>query len=291
MNICRPLIISIFCVFSLSISATEQIPERLIYKSDTLYINIYPLENYLNSDTLIRKRLFNFLDTFCLSSGCHRGYIGTWKIENNKLYLIDLENGCEDFHFDLLKVFGKENIEDGKILADWFSGTITAAFGDWILFDVENWTDIFINSFECKVKSGAVENVIINKLTDKQVDSLLINDSNKSSNNNDTTIYLMVDTFPALITPDRVYEMQDLKCFIRNNLRYPQNGMDYEGSVFVSFVVEKDGTISNKKFLRKLCKEYDEEAMKVIDLMTNWKPGMKNGVPVRTLIILPLRYR
>ncbi len=42
--------------------------------------------------------------------------------------------------------------------------------------------------------------------------------------------------------------------------------------------------------MRKLCDSYDKETMKVIDLMTDWKPGLIKGIPVRTQITLPVKY-
>ena len=66
---------------------------------------------------------------------------------------------------------------------------------------------------------------------------------------------------------------------------------DFNVETTISFIVEKDGSVSGKKFFRKLCEGYDEEAMKVIDMMTKWKPGLIKGVPVRTKMILPLRYK
>ena len=100
---------------------------------------------------------------------------------------------------------------------------------------------------------------------------------------------MRVDKNPILLTEDKNYEITELKYFIAENIRFPQNE-DCTGAVYISFVVEKNGTISNKNFVRKLCDGYDKEAMKVIDLMTNWKPGLIKGIPVRTHITLPLRY-
>lgn len=107
---------------------------------------------------------------------------------------------------------------------------------------------------------------------------------------NDSIIYSIVDTLPVLITQDKEYKLEDIKEFIKLNLKYPQNGLDCEGRVYISFVVEIDGTISNKKFVRKLCDGFDENAMEVIGLMTQWKPGVKNGVPVRTRVNLSISF-
>jgi hypothetical protein len=106
----------------------------------------------------------------------------------------------------------------------------------------------------------------------------------------DTTIYYDVDQYPILITEQREYELKDLKEFIKLNIKYPDNGMDCQGKVYISCVVEKDGHISSKKYIRKLCKGFDENALSVVDLMKKWKPGYKNNKPVRTWIVIPIGF-
>ncbi|MDD2796962.1 MAG: energy transducer TonB [Bacteroidales bacterium] len=108
---------------------------------------------------------------------------------------------------------------------------------------------------------------------------------------NDTTIYLLVDTFPILIANNKHYKIDDIKEFIQENTYYPNNDADCQGSVIISIVVEKDGTVKHKEFVRKLCEGYDENAMKVINLMVKWKPGIKNGVTVRTKLNLKVKWK
>jgi len=71
--------------------------------------------------------------------------------------------------------------------------------------------------------------------------------------------------------------------YLKENLRYPsiprQTGI--QGKVHVTFVVEKDGSISNIELLRGIGGGCDEEAMRVVGNMPNWKPGKQNGHPVR----------
>ncbi len=107
---------------------------------------------------------------------------------------------------------------------------------------------------------------------------------------NDTTIYMLVDRYPVLIANGKEYEYKELKYFIREHLVYPDNGNDCSGTVYISFVIEKNGEISSKRFERKLCPGFDENAMHVIDLMKNWNPGMKDGKRVRTKLTVPVRW-
>lgn len=107
----------------------------------------------------------------------------------------------------------------------------------------------------------------------------------------DTTIYYLVDKEPILIFDNKEYKLENTKGFIHAHLKYPKDGPDCIGSAIISIVVEKDGTFSNKKLLRKLpCDNYNIEAMNVIDLMREWKPGVKKGKTVRTFITLKVKW-
>lgn len=80
--------------------------------------------------------------------------------------------------------------------------------------------------------------------------------------------------------------------FIGEHLVYPkaaaENGI--EGMVVVSFVVEKDGSVSEVKGLRGIGGGCEEEVMRVVYSMPNWQPGTKDGQPVRTELKLPVKF-
>jgi periplasmic protein TonB len=81
--------------------------------------------------------------------------------------------------------------------------------------------------------------------------------------------------------------------FLRSNMKYPSvaRRMEIEGTVHVSFVVSKTGHISDIKVLRGIMKECDEEAIRVVQMMPAWKPGMQNGHPVYVRMVMPLKFR
>ena len=68
-----------------------------------------------------------------------------------------------------------------------------------------------------------------------------------------------------------------------------QNGI--QGAVFVSFIVEKDGSVSNVKVLRGIGDGCDEEALRVVKLMPKWIPGTQAGKAVRVLFNMPIYYK
>ena len=76
-----------------------------------------------------------------------------------------------------------------------------------------------------------------------------------------------------------------LKKFIKSNLEYPPLARQYNisGTVIVSVIVEKDGTISGTKVLQDIGAGCGDAAEQVINIMPKWNPGTKNGKPVRCL--------
>jgi hypothetical protein len=150
----------------LTLFATEQTPDRLILKADTIYIDTYPLEQLMESDSILRKRIFEYSDTTCMSSGCWRGYVAIWKIENEKLFLVKLVNGCEDYDFRLENVFGNKKVENNKVFANWFSGNLYSSFGQHLYFDPLSWEDIYSKEIKCKVVNGNIESISITEKSD-----------------------------------------------------------------------------------------------------------------------------
>lgn len=80
--------------------------------------------------------------------------------------------------------------------------------------------------------------------------------------------------------------------YIQKNLRYPSMAQEegIQGKVFLSFVVEKDGTITDVKVTRGIGYGCDDEAMRVIKKSPRWKAGMQNNLPVRVRYNMPINY-
>lgn len=81
--------------------------------------------------------------------------------------------------------------------------------------------------------------------------------------------------------------------FIRKNMRYPASArrMGVDGTVYVSFVVSKDGSISEVKTIRGISADCDQEAMRVVSMMPAWRPGKQNGKPVFVRFVLPIKFK
>lgn len=64
-----------------------------------------------------------------------------------------------------------------------------------------------------------------------------------------------------------------------------------QGRVVVSFIIEKDGSVSNVELKYGVDPLLDAEALRVVKAMPSWTPGKINGKPVRTLYALPITFR
>lgn len=83
-----------------------------------------------------------------------------------------------------------------------------------------------------------------------------------------------------------------LSKYIRKQLHYPKTAMKngVQGKVVVRFVVEKDGSITNANIISSLGPDCDKEALRVINAMPKWDPGMQNGVFVAVYYNLPITF-
>jgi len=100
-------------------------------------------------------------------------------------------------------------------------------------------------------------------------------------------VFTVVEEMPEY--PGGIQEMMN---FLANNIRYPEQARreEKQGNVFVNFVIEKDGAVSNVTILRGIGAGCDEEAKRVVELMPKWKPGYQRGQAVRVSFNLPVKF-
>ena len=109
---------------------------------------------------------------------------------------------------------------------------------------------------------------------------------------------------PEEIVEDKIYDFPDVEPqyvegveammkFISSNFKIPLEGDDshIKGRIYVCFVIEKDGSISNAVVLKGLSPKLDAEAIRVIQLMPLWVPGMAKGKNIRCKYTLPISVR
>lgn len=105
---------------------------------------------------------------------------------------------------------------------------------------------------------------------------------------NSTRVYDVVEQMPSF--PGGI---SGLRTYLNQNIRYPAEAQEncVQGRVVVSFVVGKDGHISDVTVLRSVDPSLDKEAIRVIRNMPRWSPGKQGGEPVRVRYNVPVSFR
>ena len=101
-------------------------------------------------------------------------------------------------------------------------------------------------------------------------------------------IFQIVEEMPAF--PGGEAKLME---YVGKNIKYPQIAREtgIQGRVFIGFVVEPDGSVSNVKLLRGIGGGCDEEAMRVVKSMPKWKPGKQRGKAVRVSYQIPVFFK
>lgn len=86
--------------------------------------------------------------------------------------------------------------------------------------------------------------------------------------------------------------MEAMYKFLAENIKYPQEARDnnISGKVYVTFIVETDGRITNPRLLRDIGGGCGQEAIRVVKSMPRWNPGKNNGQPARVQFNLPVNF-
>ena len=139
-----------------NVFATAQVGARLLYKGATNRLCTLPLEPYLKEHK-VRLHEVAPPKEFMLSTGCWRGYIGTWEIKEGFLWLVSVEY-LDKTPVPLTKVFTNQAL---PIKATWYSGTLHVAQGKMLRyvhaeFESKFERDIYIEIEQGKVRSEKV---------------------------------------------------------------------------------------------------------------------------------------
>ncbi|MCM1031685.1 MAG: energy transducer TonB [Oscillibacter sp.] len=97
-------------------------------------------------------------------------------------------------------------------------------------------------------------------------------------------IFQVVETMPSF--------KGNMNKWLKDNVKYPilaqENGIS--GRVFVAFVVETDGSITDVKVARSVDPSLDKEAVRVVKAMPKWNPGKQRNKPVRVAFTVPINF-
>ena len=251
--------------------ATPQIPDKLIYKGDTLSVYLYLPDEFYKLDTvtidsfeyinqLLNVNLFGDKKT-CQTTACGREYEATWEIIENQLYLTGIYSCCyyeDSIKANLTSLF-KGKIVDGKVKADWVTGNFISPKGKRLFYDYSMGEGgIFEYEYEFHFKKG--------KLTETQ-----LYDNRKSRQ----SIYSQ--------------DQEKLKKYIYNNIKW--NTLPIQDSmvrVILRFSANVEGVIDNVEVMRGYNEIYDKEAIRIIKSIPKWDVYFSRGKLMRIPWTIPI---
>ena len=125
----------------------------------------------------------------------------------------------------------------------------------------------------------------------QNADKIVVKDEGITSENGkvfEGEIFKVVEVMPEF--PGGAGKMME---FIQKNLKYPMTAQEngIQGRVFVNFVIEPDGSITNVRVMRGIGGGCDEEAIRIVQSMPNWKPGKQRGVAVRSSFTVSIIFK
>ena len=132
-----------------------------------------------------------------------------------------------------------------------------------------------------------LQEVVVTSKTPPNVEAKETNDTEAPNLETKEDIFLVVETMPKFPGGEKA-----MYTYIAKNVKYPAKAKQEgtQGRVFVTFVVEKDGSISEVALLRGVSEELDQEALRVIKSMPKWTPGEQSGKPVRVQYRMPIKF-
>lgn len=74
------------------------------------------------------------------------------------------------------------------------------------------------------------------------------------------------------------------------NLEYPKDGRCAEGSVYIEFIVNEDGSLSDFGVLKGILESFDNSALETVKKMPNWTPAQRGNKPTRTKLVIPIAF-
>ena len=150
---------AILCVLPATALATGQEPDVLIYKGKTYDLFANPLEDFYPDEN--KRPVFFRQKGYVRSTGNWRGYVATWTIENNILYLVKIDawtcnqNLKHCRKVELRNLFGSR-YRDGKVKADWFSTDLRMPDGKMLRYVHMGYGSIYEREITLTVDSGKV---------------------------------------------------------------------------------------------------------------------------------------
>ena len=115
----------------------------------------------------------------------------------------------------------------------------------------------------------------------------------EESNPDPFTVVEQMPVFPCITWKGKEYcGDAGLRAYIAKSIKYPSiaKEMTIQGKVFVQFVVDKKGNVSDAKVVRGVDKSLDKEALRVIRSLPKYQPGLQRGEPAKVIYTIPINF-
>jgi len=144
--------------------------------------------------------------------------------------------------------------------------------------DIQKLKSMFSEDSGFEIVTDSLGNVL---LTKKAAEVLKTLDS-------DEQIFFIVEDMPEFPGGEMA-----LRTYIANAVKYPVTAQEkgIQGKVYVTFVVGKDGFVKNTSIAKGVDPSLDSEALRVINNLPKWKPGIQKGVPVNVSYTVPINFK
>lgn len=261
-----------------SLGYCKKFPDTWYYNRESNFIEYYENEN--------KKREINYND------GQAIGEFKKWYL-NGKLKQIGNQIGNDYNNYKIIEAFdslGNQQVTNGNgLLIDYYGNGQIEFNGHYENGFMEGeWNGFYDNGSKYFVENYVKNNLEFGTSFDK--DSLMKTSQLGGLHNtqNKGTYYTKVEENAGFQGGSKA-----LGRFLQKNLRYPKDAQKKrkQGKVFSSFVIDKDGSISDVQVLKGIWPSLDEEAVRVIYLMDgNWIPGKLRGKPVKSRFNLPISF-
>ena len=268
----------LFLAICLDAFSTAQIPDRLIYKGDTISLFDCPLEYYPDSGLINPMSLFG--SSGCFYTASWRNYVDTWQIENNRLYLVQIRNSCYptdskyvgiyiqaaadtngNEYADLKSLF-PDRFDNGKVLADWVSTTMISPLGNLLFYIHDGFESIFERELEFTFKNG-------NLISSQEYDNSKTRQSKYTTDSN------------------------LLRDFIENSINYSIVPYpDKEIRIVIRIMGSTDnGKVDGVSILKGYNEIYDKEALRAVNSIPEWDIIYRHGKKINMSWVIPVVFR
>jgi hypothetical protein len=226
---------------------TPQMPDRLIIGQDTFRLNASPLESHPDIDSM-HERLFGEGNTCEGFTACGRGYIATWQLIDNTLYLLSIHNCCDkgSSKAHLWFLFGKK-YQNGRVKADWLSAQLISPRGKQ-LYNLYSSVGIgYEKDIVYEFEEGILKNTVVHDNTKSKI--------SKYSPNTEL-----------------------FRQFIYSRIRWQHIPKTTKKLIVVlEITTDKQGNIGEAIVRKSAGDAFDREALRVVRLIPEWSVYYRMG--------------